>query len=248
MTALEEALVDLGRHLDHGDGDELPAAVLSRITTPDRGAVPPWVKVAAALLLALAIAVAVPSSRRALARWFGIGAIEVRGVTTTLPVGAPDRTVPGSVPSSVANSTTSTTSDALAAARNDLAFTPLVAGSAAGPIIAVETDPRVPGGLVAITYGRFTLVELASKPDAFPIMSKQVPPGATVTFSDVDGVQALWIEGAHEISYLAPDGSVRKDTVRMSGNVLLWTVGSVTTRIEGLPTLAEALQVASTVH
>jgi hypothetical protein len=248
MTALEEALVDLGRHLDHGDGDALPAAVLSRINTPHRRGVPAWVKVAAALLLALAIAVAVPSSRRALARWLGIGAVEVRGVTTTLPVGATDRTVPGSVPSSIANATTASTGDALAAARKDLAFAPLVAGSAAGPIIGLETDPRVPGGLVAITYERFTLVELASKADAFPIMGKLVPPGVTVTFTDLNGVDAIWIEGAHEITYLAPDGSVRKDTVRTSGNVLLWTVGSVTARIEGFATLAEARQMALTVH
>jgi hypothetical protein len=31
---LEEELVDLGRHLDHGDGDSLPAAVRSRIAMP----------------------------------------------------------------------------------------------------------------------------------------------------------------------------------------------------------------------
>ncbi len=247
MTPLEDELVDLGRHLDHSEGDALSAAVRSRITTPYRRAVPTWAKVAAALLLALALAVAVPTSRRALARWFGIGAVELRPVTTTLPAGATDRTVPGAVPSSVAN-TTAATADASAAARKDLTFAPLVAGTAAGPILGVETDPRVPGGLVAITYERFSLVELAAEPNAFPIMGKLVPSGVTVTFQKMDGTDALWIEGAHEISYIAPDGSVRKDTVRTSGNVFLWTVGSVTVRIEGLTTLAEAREMALTVH
>jgi hypothetical protein len=141
-----------------------------------------------------------------------------------------------------------TTGDAVAAARKDLAFAPLVAGSVAGPILGVETDPRVPGGLVAIAYEHFTLVELAGDANGFPIMAKLTPPGVTITMSDVNGADAIWIEGAHEITYLAPDGSVRKDTVRRSGSVLLWSVGSVTARIEGLPTLAEARQVALTVH
>jgi hypothetical protein len=243
MTPLELELVDLGRHLDHGDGDGLRDAVRSRMATAPQRRTPTWVKVAAAVVLAIAIAVAVPPSRRALARWLGIGAVELRPVTTTLPAGASDQTVPGSVPTSVANSTT----DALATARNDLAFVPMVAGPGAGPIVEVETDPKVPGGLVAITYERFTLVELTGNANAVPLMVKLVPAGVTVTPTNVNGADALWIEGAHEIAYVAPDGTVRKDTVRRSGSVLLWTVGSVTTRIEGIATLDEARRIAVTV-
>lgn len=243
MTPLEQELVDLGRHLDYGEGDGLVEAVRGRMTGAHHRGTSMWVKVAAAVLLALAIAVAVPPSRRALARWFGVGAVELRPVATTLPAGASDQTVPGSVPSSVANTATG----ALAAARKDLTFEPIVAGPGAGQIVGVETDPRVPGGLVAITYDRFTLVELSGNPNAVPMMVKLVPVDVTITPTNVNGTDALWIEGAHEIAYIAPDGTVRKDTVRRSGNVLLWTVGSVTARVEGLTTLAEARQIAAAV-
>ncbi|MDQ1425128.1 MAG: hypothetical protein QOD72_2626 [Acidimicrobiaceae bacterium] len=243
MTPLEQELVDLGRHLDHDDGDGLSVAVRHRIEASPRRVTPTWVKVAAAVVLALAIAVALPPSRRALARWLGIGAVEIRPVATTLPPGAPDRIVPGSVPPGVST----TTGDALTAAGKDLTFTPLVAGAIAGPIQGVQTDPRVPGGLVVIAYERFALVELAGSPNGFPIMAKLTPAGVTITRTAVNGADALWIEGAHEIAYLGPDGMVRYDTVRRSGSVLLWTVGSVTVRIEGLATLDEASRVALTV-
>jgi hypothetical protein len=243
MTPLEEELVDLGQHLDHGDGAELPSAVRGRMAVDERRT-PAWVKVAAAVVLALAVAVAVPSSRRALARLLGIGAVEIRPAATTLPAGATDRTVPGSLPSAGV----ATTTGGLAEARTSLAFAPLVAGADAGPILGVETDPRVPGGLVAITYQRFTLVELATDPDGYPVMAKLVPPGVTVSRTDVNGTDALWVEGAHEIAYVAPNGTVRTDTVRRSGSVLVWTAGSVTVRVEGVATLEEARRIAVTVH
>ena len=267
MTPLELELIDLGEHLDHEDGADLPVAVVRRIADERRGA-PVWLKVAAALILALAIALVVPTSRRALARWLGIGAIEVRSVSTTLPVGPPAQTVPGSISTAATTATASaptaavvTTSsattvpttaatsatDPLAAARQAVTFRPLVAGADAGPIQRVDTDARVPGGLVAITYVRFTLVELASEPDSYPVMAKMAPSGVTVSDTTVNGVDGLWIGGAHEIAYLDPGGNVRSDTVRRSGSVLLWTVGSVTLRIEGFDTLEDALHAAATV-
>jgi hypothetical protein len=243
MTPLEEELVDLGRYLDHGDGAELPAAVRRRMAGVERHT-PAWVKVAAAIIVALAVALAVPTSRRALARLLGIGAVEIRPVTSTLPPGPTDRTVPGSVPPPGV----ATPTEGLDEARKRLTFAPLVAGSDAGPVVGVETDPRVPGGLVVITYQRFTLVELASDPTGYLVMGKRVTPGVTVRRIDVNGVDALWIDGAHEIAYLAPDGSTRTDTVRRSGSVLLWTAGPVTLRIEGITTLEEARRIAETVH
>jgi hypothetical protein len=260
MTPLEEELVDLGEHLDHRQGADLVASVERRIAS-ERSGVPVWAKVAAAIILALAIALTVPTSRRALARWLGIGAIEVRTVPTTLPSGPPARTVPGAPPSSVvttasttalsttliqttAGSTSSPTTDPLDAVRQALTFRPLVAAADAGPIQRVETDTRVPGGLVAMTYSRFTLVELAADPQSYPVMMKLVPPGATVSSVSINDAAAEWVEGAHEIAYVAPDGTVRNDTVRRSGNVLVWTVGSVTLRIEGLDSIDEALHVA----
>jgi hypothetical protein len=90
-------------------------------------------------------------------------------------------------------------------------------------------------------------VELTGNPNAVPMMVKLVPAGVTITPTSVNGADALWIEGAHEIAYVAPDGTVRKDTVRQSGSVLLWTVGSVTARIEGFTALDEAREMAATV-
>lgn len=266
MTALELELVALGDQLDHGDGNELATLVLQRIRQRSQRDAPTWVKVAAAVLLAVAIALVVPGSRRAFARWLGIGAIDVRPVATTVATGPPSQTVPGAVvttsarePAStvIASSTTGSRGSgesgasvdaSLDAARATVSFRILTAAAGAGAMQRVDTDQRVPGGLVAITYERFTLVELAAEPNSHPIMLKLAPEGVTTTPSRVNGADAVWLEGAHEVAYVAPGGEIRSDTVRRSGSVLLWTVGSVTLRIEGVGTIEDAVRIASDVH
>ena len=255
MTPLEDELVDLGAHLAHGDGDELAASVRARLGAQrfaHRNSVPLWAKVAAAVLLAVALALALPPSRRAIARLFGIGAVGVRTVPTTVlgpgTTSPPASTVPGAVEPVAVEPAAAGATDIADAERRVTFRVRLVGDPAAGPLRRVDVDERVPGGLVALTYDRFTVVELASAAEAFPVMRKLVPPGVTVEPTTVDGRDALWIEGAHEIAYVAPDDSVRQDTVRRAGPVLVWARDGVTFRVEGLTDLDDARRVAASIR
>ena len=98
-----------------------------------------------------------------------------------------------------------------------------------------------------LRYPRFTLVEIASRGENGPILLKMLGalPVENVT---VAGVPGLWISGAHEVGYVGRDGSIRTDTVRRSGPVLLWERGDVTYRIEGVDRRADALAIARTLR
>jgi hypothetical protein len=252
VTPLERELVDLGEHLAHGDGARLAGAVERRLA--QRSPVPAWARVAAAVVLAVAAVVALPPSRRTIARWLGIGTVAIRSVpatvlppTVTNPAGS---TVPGSLPGA-GPTTNRTPSAAIVAAQARVPFTIRVVGLAeAGEPIEITVDDTGPGQgvAVAIRYATFTLVELSSGDGDFPIAGKLVPPGATVSFTDVGSTAAAWVDGVHEIAYLAPDGSVRTDTVRRAGPVLVWARDRVTYRLEGLDDRAEAVRVAASLR
>lgn len=266
MTPLERELIDVGEHLAHGTGDGLARAVQDRLGATNRSSVtasrpPLWLKVAAGVFVAFLLALAIGPTRRAMARLLGIGAIEIRPVPTTVLApgaapSAPSLTVPGRPSTTVVAATSATSAPSGAApvpgivdAQRRVTFPILTATDPDwGPARSVDVDDRVPGGLVAIAYDRFTLVELASSADGFPIMAKLAPPDVTVSFATVGSDSAVWVQGAHEIAYRAPDGTIRTDTVRRSGSVLVWTRGAVTYRIEGFDDVDDAVRAATSVR
>jgi hypothetical protein len=80
------------------------------------------------------------------------------------------------------------------------------------------------------------------------LLVKVAGPGTRVDHVRVRGYPGLWIHGApHEIYYEGADGQIERDTVRLSGNVLVWQEGGVILRLEGARSLAEALRVAVSV-
>lgn len=242
MTPLELELVDLGEHLDVPPFAFRPPAARSEARAPA------WLKVAAAVLLALALVLAISPTRRAIARWLGLGAVEIRTVPTTLPIGVADSTVPGGAGGGGGTSGGTSGGIELASARALLGFEALLPPAAMGPPERVDVDQRAPGGILALTYRDFTLVELTTSPSAVPAIGKLAPPGTSITFTDVNGSSAVWIEGSHQIALLGPDGVVRTDTVRRAGNVLLWQVGRVTLRLEGVASLDDARRLAATIR
>jgi hypothetical protein len=244
---LDVALADLAEHLDHPPGDDLVAVVRDRVVAIQprridrhRRQVRTLVAVAAAVVLLAAAVVAIGPARRAVADWLGIGAVEVRQ-GNPVPTGA--NPVPGS-PRSGPTPSAAVTVDR---AQRQVQFHIARAGRAAGPLLGVEVDRRVPGGLVALRYARFTLVELASYRDSPPQVMKTVDPAARIEPVTVNGKPGLWIVGAHEVGYRDRSGNFRTDTVRRSGAVLLWERAGVTYRIEGPTRLAEAKGIAAAV-
>ena len=254
MIDMEAMLFDLAEHLDHPRGDGLEAAVRERIS--EGGVVVDRERhrrlrmvlaLAAAVVVLTSAVLTIGPARHAIADWLGIGAVEVRRSGPTVPVATGPHTVPGAP----TTGTTLSNPDAarrLATARTQVGFTIVTPHSAAAGGLAgvlVDTTHRAP--LVVLRYPRFTLVEVASSGENGPIMRK-VLDGATVDDTDIAGVPALWVRGAHEVGFMGRDGTFQTDTVRRSGPVLLWERDRVTYRIEGLARLDEALAMARTLR
>jgi hypothetical protein len=244
MTPLEQELIELGGFLDHGDGSHL-LTIREQRYTPSPWARP--VRIAAVIVIVIGVFVgSFAPARRAVARWFGIGAVRIVPSPTTLP-DVPTTAVPST--SVAAKPPTVAPDDPLADARSRLAFTPLVAPASAGPVKAVEVDDSLPGGLLIVRYLTFSLVEVSSRGEAVSYMAKVVDTASTsIEDVRVNGTHGVWLSGApHQIAYLDSNGEIRVDTVRREGNVLLWTKGLLTLRIEGLADKADALAMAETI-
>jgi len=243
MIDLEHALADLADHLDYPstrtDAGDRAEALRTRLLAPKRSPRARAVLVAAAMVLIVAAGiVAVAPARHAVADWLGIGAVEIRRTETPPPVASTSTSSPGG---------TSPGGTTLGSARHAVSFTIVTPhASLAGALRAVSVDRRVPGGLVALRYARFTLVEIATDPTQSIPLGKLIGTEAPIQDVTVDGQPGAWIGSVHDIGYLDRSGTFVRDTVRRSGPVLLWERAGVTYRIEGLHSLAAAQSVAET--
>jgi hypothetical protein len=251
---LERALVDLAEHLDHPDGHHLADTVRQRIASPasvsrrrpDRAR--SLVAVAAVFVVMVMAALAISPARHAIADWLGIGAVEVRrSDRPPLGNGTSGHSVPG-LPGGTPSSHDRAVGQ-LAQARKIVDFAIVTPGDeAVGQLSDVEVDRRVPGGLVALGYARFTLVEVAADAGEPKPIAKLIYPATRVEPVTVNGSPGLWITGAHSIGYLDRSGRLERDTVRRSGSVLIWERAGVTYRIEGFDALRDAQNVAASIR
>lgn len=226
MTMLEERLRSLGDALDLDarigadsgpDDTRLVDAVLARLDEPPvlrPGGERPWLRVAAALVLAVAlVAVAVPSSRRTVADWFGFD-----GVRIERRPGAPAVSVPDPIDES-----TSRADDP----PDDLPDDP-----SAGSI----------GTVVDVDGTDILLSEFAGTLDN-PAIGKTVGDGTDVQQVSVGGALGIWIDGVpHDVSFYDERGTIVFE--RFAGNTLLWQDGDVVRRLEGFPDAATAIAYA----
>jgi hypothetical protein len=214
MTELERALVALGRELDLPPEPDLRSRVRERIERRPRYRrvlVP-----ALALLVALGIALAVPEARSAILHFFHIGAVTIERVET-LPPGR-ER--------------------------------PLTAGL--GPALSLH-EAEVRSGVTLVLnrprpqrfYARpgliATLLQYRGRPvlvvelqgDQMGIVKKLAAPATRIEVARI-GSFGLWLEGGpHLLIWEAGVGEVRQIETRLAGNVLIWTEGDRTFRLEG---------------
>ena len=62
-------------------------------------------------------------------------------------------------------------------------------------------------------------------------------------------LMAVWITGTlHQVVVRIPNGDVRGDTVRLAGNVLLWTQGPLTLRLETTDGRDQAVEIGNSVR
>jgi hypothetical protein len=253
MIDLERRLSTLADELDLDDDVDarglLVDQVLARLDEPDRSG---WsrrsLQVAALVVLVVAASVvAVPSSRRTLADWFGFdrARIELRpdlSVPEQAPVISPTPT--DAEPSGAAPPTPSETlpSETLPSETSPSETLPsetlpsetLPSGSLPGP--GRSSTVLVDGIAVLVSALDGTLDD--------GLITKMVGGDSSVREVDVAGRRGVWIDGApHDLAFLTGDGEVVFE--RFAGNTLPWQDGDVLYRVEGFPTLADAAAYAS---
>jgi len=81
------------------------------------------------------------------------------------------------------------------------------------------------------------------------LFTKVLEPGTILEAVRVGGDRGYWITGAlHQVVVRIPNGDVRGDTVRLAGNVLLWTQGPLTLRLETTDGRDQAVEIANSVR
>lgn len=239
MTELEARLNALGHALDHPEGRNLIANVSAGFADRDEVAATrrsrrsrrtAAVLAVAAIVLAVA---AIPSSRSAIANLFRSGGVELHTAKDFHHYPA--------------STTTTTDGGSVEAAQRVVQFPLRLPQLVPGRTPTVSVDRSVPGGLVALDYGEFRVVELAAGTGP-PVSAKGLEPKTRIQAITVGNAPGVWITGTHRfIAYLDRDGNIRQDTVREEGHVLLWATRGVTFRIEGFHQLSDARQVADSI-
>jgi hypothetical protein len=220
----------LSDHLDVPAPADQRSAVRRRLTEPRKA--PRWRVWLIGVLVAAAAAVgAISPARAAVVSLLRVAGIEVR-TTTPGPV-------PTASPSPLPSEGPVTLAEAQAAARF-----PVRAPAALGPpdqLVIADPDPSGAPRIVTLIYrgGAVRLDEFDGTLDV--VYLKQAPDAQWVDVGPGRDY-GLWLPRAHEVTYLGRDGVARTATARLAGPTLIWASGLVTYRLEGVPTMAEALR------
>jgi hypothetical protein len=206
-----------------------PATARPRPLAPRRRLI---LALAAALVLLAALGAAVPSARNAVLDLFGLRGetVEVRPELPSLQP-APDFRLGEAV--------------SLGEARRSAEFDVLVPDALGRPRrVYLGTD--VPGGEVTLSYRRGRLLVSQFRGDLDPDYAGKIVSQASTVDRFPGGV---WIAGApHFFFYRTPSGSLREDSLRLAGNVLVVERGPLLVRIEGAPTKRRALEIADSLR
>jgi hypothetical protein len=236
MTSLEIRLRALGHELDFPPERDLAPAVLARL----EGSRPfAWRRAAVLALALVAIAVgaalAVPQARSAILRFFHIGGETIVRVETLPP--AVERSQAGGF-----GMPTSRTQ-----AERTLGFRLLL------PPFHGDRPDRVyvlgdsVGTVILRFHGKPVLLSEFSSPGEMGLKKLTIDQ-TSVQWVRVDGRDAIWIRGTHTLTYFDRQLGFREQTIRIRANVLVWTRGRLTLRLEGSFTRAQAIALAETVR
>jgi hypothetical protein len=226
VSALEQRLQALGRELAFPPEPDLAAARPSARPFPWR----PVALAAAVVVAALVAAFAVPQARTTLLRWFHIRGATVERVET-LPA-AQERSQAGGLGRR----------QALGEAERRVGFKLLLPPLSGKPPVYV-LDGVLATVLLRIGDRPVLLSEYGAK--SYSLLKKSVGEAAVVEPVRVQGEPGLWVQGPpHTLTYFNANGEFQQRTVKITGNVLLWTHGPVTLRLEGRISRAQALRIA----
>ena len=227
MSSLEQRLQELGRELAFPAEPDLSADVRNT------GRPFPWRRVAlaaAVVAVALGAAFAVPQARTAILRWFHLRGVTVERVET-LPE-AQERSSAGGLGPRLT----------LEQAQRRLGFRLLLPQLDGRPSAYVLDNAL---GTVILRLGDRPVLLSEYLARSYTLLKKSVSEKSVVEPVRVEGERGLWLEGPpHTLTYFNGSGEFRQRTVKITGNVLLWTHGPVTLRLEGRISRAQALRLA----
>jgi hypothetical protein len=232
MTEVEQALVALGRELDLPPTPDLVGAVRGRIGRRRRTL--RWlVPAVAALVVGFGVAMAVPDARSAILRFFGIGSVKIERVDT-LP-----RSREAPLTAGLGPARTRAEAERLAGFRIVL---PRFKGAPPTRYYAIR-DALV---ATVIRSGSTPVLLTELKGEQTWLSKKLVDPDTKVEPARVGVHDGLFLSGGrHVLLYqTAPGGQIRTLSTRFAGNVLLWSDGARTFRLEGRISRDEAIDLA----
>jgi hypothetical protein len=233
VNGLEQRLRALGQELEYPPEPNLARAVLVQL---DRRPFPWRALAIAAAVLAVAVgaAFAVPQARTTILKWFHLRGVTVERVETLPPAG--ERSQAGGL------GRPHSRSEAERAVGFRLALPP-------------ATTPRrvyvLDGALASVVLrseGRPLLLSEYRATD-FGTLKKSATGTTTIELVRVNGEPGLWLEGGpHTLTYFNRRGEFRERSIVIHGNVLLWTDGERTLRLEGKLTKAQALDISRVIR
>jgi hypothetical protein len=230
MSQLELELRELGTLVAFPPTPDLAPRVRTRLGEgrPRRG-LNRWALAVALAAIAVAVAFAVPPARTAILRFFHIGSTTVERVETLPP--AQERPLAAGLGRPLSR----------AEAERRAGFRLLL------PPGAEPERVYARNGLLATFLGPVLLTEVRG--NQLGLTKKVAGRGTTISPADVDGHDAVWIAGApHLLLYQDRLGVLRELRTRLAGNVLVWTRGDLTLRLEGFREEERALELARTIH
>ena len=267
---LAAALADCGAHIAWPTSPDVRARVAARITTPRRspwwraawspryGFAPAIVTIAVALLAVLAFS---PEARATATDILRLRGVEIfRGPVPT-PSPAPSRS-PGSVQTptpfpATGLGTLVTLDEATARAgyavvvpsdpllgAPDEVYLRSVPGSTAVSFVYKERAGIAPSlaGVAAI------VTEFAGATVDEQFFGKVLDQTTTLEKVTVNGQPGFWIQGTPHFFFYQANGAVQQETLRLAGNTLLWTQGTLLLRLEAQVDKATALRIAASVR
>lgn len=251
IKQLEADLRDLAAALPYPPTPDLAARLRQR---PARHRmVRRRIRLALALLAALLALLAVPQVRAAVARVIQLGAISIRFEE---PTPAPTEPLPPTPIASLLNLAGETTLEQAAQSLPYPIRLPSYPAQLGPPdraflqvfdrertmLVLIWLDPQQPDG-VAMSLTMLDSPDLADK--RFVIKT-----GSEILQEvSVGGQRALWLRGPHFLEIRGRDGRSGYDLRRLvEGEVLIWTEGDLTYRLESHLALAEAIRVAESLR
>jgi hypothetical protein len=248
QSQVEAELRAAGRSLEVPPPGDLTAAVRQRLEgraasrrpgpalSPVRGRLA-WRAALVVVVALLAVVIAIPQGRAAIAHVFRFAGVELRQEPGPARHPGSSASLPGqrAVP--------------LERARHHVSFPILVPAVLGQPGDVVVSDR---GRVVSLIYPRtrYGLVrvdEFAGHLDQ-PVFEKFVHLGG-VTQVQVNGARGLWIKGPQELVYITRDGTMAAASARLTtGNTLIWGTRQVAVRLEGNLARTAALAIADSAH